>query len=154
MRISLLTGLASLGFLVVGASIALASSIDNRPVANSGKFVTVSPVRKQAIDMRQLFLHRFDPDHMFVNPMFFHRLHGLEGFGFVDPGLPFPIGFAGTGDSMPINSGISSLFPANPAWSAFPTPLPPLANERATIETTPEGVTIVRGPGSRHSLLR
>jgi hypothetical protein len=90
-------------------------------------------------------LHHLHGRHQ-VRPFFFGQARGRRD------GLP---GFGYWGD-IPDYWDWGGLPPTyDPAPAAglvgFPPPRPPVAqDERASVETTPQGVTIIRGPGSRH----
>lgn len=69
---------------------------------------------------------------------------GSSGFGFgaLLGGVPYGVDVAGQGSGQAPNVVVVTV----------PAPTPParLADERPSIETTPQGVTIIRGPGSMH----
>lgn len=88
----------------------------------------------------------FHDSHMrapFHRNHFFHRHPGFGPFVFGAP-LVFPGGYYGS-DIGPGTPPVIMLSET----PAAPPPLPAV-EQRPSVETTPEGVVIVRGPGSHH----
>jgi hypothetical protein len=77
---------------------------------------------------------------------FFHRHPGFAPFVFGAP-LVFPDGYFGS-DVAAGTPPVVVLREA-PPMAAPPPPMPEL-DQRPSVETTAEGVVIVRGPGSHH----
>ena len=78
-----------------------------------------------------------------------HFLHTHPGFGPFVFGAPpvFPDGYFGTG----VASGMPPVIMLSEAPAmAAPPPSPTAVEQRPSVETTAEGVVVVRGPGSRH----
>jgi hypothetical protein len=79
-------------------------------------------------------------------------------FASTAPFAPFaPFFPLGTADGLvdTAAAGAPSTLPPvvimmSPPQAAAPKPRRPAAEERASVEQTPEGVTVIRGPGSRH----
>ena len=90
--------------------------------------------------------------HESINGGFFNgnrRFNNGFNGGFFDSSFPFG-GWGGWGWGD-FGGPFQGTQPIQPVITGDPAPAPrPQRYEPPTVETTPEGVTIVRGPGSRH----
>ena len=85
-----------------------------------------------------------------------HFRHSHPGFLHSHPGVDplfFGVPLVYSGDY--VAGGVASGMPpvmmlSEPPGTAPPPPQLPAIEQRPTVETTPEGVAIVRGPGSHH----
>jgi hypothetical protein len=107
-----------------------------------------------AFDRRAIDRRRFDPFAFDRRAIDFRR---FDRFAFdrraiddIAPFYPsgFPYDFYPAGASMA--AGGAPIVVVVPAAAVRPEPQRPFASDRPTVETTPQGVVIVRGPGSRH----
>lgn len=100
-------------------------------------------------------IHRFGGAQRFAPSRRFAFQRRNFGFGGWEWGAPFvgPYDWGDWGDWAGAPAGYGAL----PGYglAALPPPPPPFRthderDERASVETTAQGVTIIRGPGSRH----
>ena len=86
-------------------------------------------------------LHRERHRHLVLRNAHFGRTAGFAPFFWSDT-----VGAYEEPALAPAEEGVAPAGPLPP----FPRPLRHPGDDRATIETTPFGVTVIRGPGSRH----
>ncbi len=136
--------------LVAGASSSFANGAHGGMAGHNGQRINRFPARTNPLLIPFPFGHRFN---RFAFTRFgFNRFGGLNGFGF-----PFGASFAGAFDGFGVADAVPGPLGANPAPfpGAFGGPFAPprvVVNDRPSVEATPQGVQIVRGPGSHHLL--
>lgn len=144
MRAWFLVTLMSVALVVMGAPSATAGNAAEHESAASGG---LRNSERAHIGKRPLFSHR----RVMSRHNRFNRFNGLNGFGFTDLEPPALAGGFGVDD-------VNSATGVPPIGSANANPFTALApsrlavDDRPRVETTPQGVVVVRGPGSHHTV--